>query len=78
MTGTWRRWAGRSLDARPNHFLFDGCQLKLFRTRREARVWIEGKYGYIRNRPDLQIAPHNWRVPKAVRVTVTITEEVGK
>lgn len=45
-----------------------------FRTRRECRVWIEREYGYIRKRPDLRRPPHEWRVPRAVRVTVTVTE----
>ena len=44
----------------------------LFRTRAEARAWIEEHYGYIRTRPDLLRHPHYWRLPRPVRVTVTV------
>jgi len=43
---------------------------RLFRTRRECRAYIEGRYGYIRTRPDLRAEPHGWLLPRAVRVTV--------
>jgi hypothetical protein len=52
------------------HLLFENCSPVLFRTRREARKWIDDKYGYIRNRPDLKAEPHGWKIPTAVRVTV--------
>ena len=44
---------------------------RLFRTRRACRAYIEERYGYIRNRPDLRAEPHGWHLPSAVRVTVT-------
>jgi hypothetical protein len=47
------------------------CLPVLFRTRAEARRWIEANHGYIRRRPDLQREPHGWRMPIAVRVEVT-------
>ncbi len=53
---------------------FAGYVTMAFRTRREARAYIEKQYGYIRNRPDLQASPHCWRMPKAVRISVTVTE----
>ena len=43
---------------------------QLFRTRRECREWIEEHHGYIRERPDLRAAPHHWRVPRAVMVSI--------
>ena len=43
---------------------------QLFRTRRECRAWIEEHHGYIRNRPDLKAAPHYWRMPRAVMVSI--------
>ncbi len=43
---------------------------RLFRTRRECRAYIEERYGYIRDRADLQNEPHGWRMPQAVRVAV--------
>ena len=47
------------------------CLPALFRTRREAREYINEKYGYIRTRKDLRAEPHFWRMPRAVRVSVT-------
>ena len=34
---------------------------QLFDTRREARKFIESKYGYWRNRQDLRAEPHGWK-----------------
>ena len=51
------------------------CLPLLFRTRREARAWIEEKYGYIKTRKDLRSAPHHWRLPTAVLVTVTLRQK---
>jgi hypothetical protein len=50
--------------------------LLLFKTRKECRSWIKGTLGYIAKRKDLRVEPHGWKVPKAVRVRVTISEEV--
>jgi hypothetical protein len=44
----------------------------LFRTRREARMWIRDCYGYIARRSDLRTEPHGWRMPRAVRVRVNV------
>ncbi len=55
-----------------NHLLFDNCLPVLFRTRAEARAYINEKYGYIRDREDLRRPPHSWRVPVAVRVRVSL------
>lgn len=46
----------------------------LFRTREEAREWRDRHYGYIRHRRDLRDPPHNWRLPRPVRVTITVEE----
>lgn len=40
----------------------------LFRTRREARAYATQRYGYIKQRPDLQAAPHHWQMPLPVKV----------
>lgn len=42
----------------------------LFRTREQAREWIDALYGYIRHRHDLRKQPHGWRMPRPVRVIV--------
>lgn len=44
----------------------------VFRTRERAREYISSRYGYISTRPDLKRAPHWWRLPRAVRVRVTL------
>ena len=46
----------------------------LFRTRREALQYARESYGYVKTRKDLRGPPHNWRLPRAVRVIVTIEE----
>jgi hypothetical protein len=46
----------------------------LFTTREQARIWIKTNYGYIAHRPDLRSQPHGWKMPRAVRVAVSITE----
>jgi hypothetical protein len=47
-------------------------QVKLFDTRQLARTWNEKVNGYIRYRPDLLNEPHGWKMPRVVRVEVTI------
>lgn len=75
-----RRWAAlwtsrNLLDGETRHFLRDGGGLpELFKTRKDCRAWIRLHYGYIASRPDLRTEPHGWRVPRAVRVHVTIEE----
>lgn len=46
-----------------------------FTTRAEARIWVREHYSYIAARRDLREYPHDWKVPRVVRVTVT-TETV--
>ena len=81
MQQTIHRWAllwregPRACPVLQEYFLFDVGRPLLFDTRREAREWATGNYGYIRSRPDLRAAPHFWRMPQAVRVTVTIRQE---
>jgi hypothetical protein len=75
------RWAVKwvsdnSLDGKSEHFcLYKNCELiGIFRTRKEACKFRDDEYGYIRHRKDLRSEPHGWRVPKIVRVIVTIKE----
>lgn len=61
-----------------SHFLWiDAERPANFRTRAEARAWIKSRYGYIRTRPDLQREPHGWKMPKAVRMTITLQLQDG-
>lgn len=60
--------------AGPEWIIWRHCLPLLFLTRREARAWIEENYGYIKTRPDLRANPHNWRLPRAMRVAVILKE----
>lgn len=54
--------------------MWHDCKPLLFRTRKEARIWIDEHYGYIKDRYDLRSAPHHWRLPKPVKVEVIFKE----
>src|SRR3990167_1240721 len=51
------------------HLLFESGQLITFKTRLEARDYIERKLGYIKQRPDLRAFPYYWRLPIPVKIT---------
>ena len=57
---------------RTEHLLNEKCTPALFRTRAEARAYIAKRYGWIADREDLRAEPHGWRMPRAVRVSVTV------
>ena len=66
-------WRERDSQGRVAEYLLRENTLPvLFRTRREAREWIDTHYGYITRRPDLRAEPFRWRMPCPVRVTVNI------
>jgi hypothetical protein len=67
--GALRR-SENKLDGVREHLVFEDCLPVLFKTRREAREYIEDTYGYLRNRPDLQAEPFGWKMPKPVRVRI--------
>jgi hypothetical protein len=65
------QWRSKNkLDGESRHFCWEHADVRLYRTRREARMFIDQEYGYIRHRPDLRAEPHGWRMPRAVRVIV--------
>ena len=65
----WRQ--NSYLDGGPRtHLINVKCLPVMFLTRRDARAFIEEKYGYIRTRKDLRAQPHGWRLPVPVRVKV--------
>jgi hypothetical protein len=53
------------------YLVHEQCVPCLFSTRRFARNYISVKYAYIKSRPDLLMPPHNWKMPIAVKVTIT-------
>jgi hypothetical protein len=67
-------WQRGGLSGDSEHLLNEGCLPKLFRTRRECRSWINRRYGYIKNSQHLRKYPHGWRLPKPVKVSITVTD----
>ena len=63
------RW--RKTGIIPSEYIvYENSLPVLFRTRAEARAWIDKRYGYIRRRKDLRNWPHSWRIPQPIRVKV--------
>ena len=56
---------------------FSGHTTMVFKTRQQAREFIRKEYGYIASRPDLRREPHGWKMPRPVKVTVTVAEVVA-
>lgn len=73
------KWISDSrLSGHCEHLLWDGRLPLLFPTRREARAYIKQRYGYIATRKDLRSPPHCWKMPRAVRVTVSVASRAGE
>lgn len=71
-------WQSRNAqEGHIKHPLYRDGVPALFRTRREAREWIESRYGYIRNRPDLRAEPHGWRMPIPVKAGIVWERDGG-
>lgn len=58
------------------HLLYNNLFPCMFHTRREARVYAEKRYGYIKERSDLRTEPHGWRFPRPVRIKTVLLKEV--
>ena len=62
------------LDGDDQHLVRNSdCLPVLFKTRREAKAWIDENYGYIKTRKDLRAYPHGWRLPIPVKVHLGYT-----
>ena len=57
------------------HLIQRDCVPILFRTRREAREYVQKYYGYIKHRKDSHNELHGWRLPKPVRVEIRVRQE---
>lgn len=66
------RWTVEWRSKYDHHIMWDRCFPLLFKTRKEARAWIEDHYSHNRTRVDLRSAPHHWRMPRAVAVEVRL------
>jgi len=51
--------------------VYENCVPILFQTRKKARLYAEGRYGYIKTRKDLRDSPFGWRMPRPIKVHVT-------
>jgi hypothetical protein len=67
----WR--SVNQIDGTTEHLIYENCLPVLFQTCTEARDYAKRKYGYIL-RPDLRAEPFGWRLPKAVRVEITVKQ----
>jgi len=73
------RWAVKfrsknKLDGYREYFVFKNGYPVLFFSRKEAIKFIKEEYGYLKTRKDLRKEPFGWRIPKAIRITVTLKE----
>jgi len=66
----WIRWSVKWKDRLQG----ESGDLPLFSTKRECQAFIKDKYGYIATRKDLRSPPHNWRMPKPVKVIISELE----
>lgn len=65
------QWHSRNkTEGDKKHICYENCMPVIFRTRAEARKWIELRYGFIKTRPDLKQEPHGWRLPRAIKVGI--------
>lgn len=72
------KWvAGNRLDGYGEFFIGATNGWQVFSTRAEARSFRDEKYGYIKDRPDLKAEPFGWKLPRVVKVIISIREEEG-
>lgn len=79
--GVMERRTAKSLDGAREYLIgcasvtkqpeLSGAMSYMFRTRAEARAYIEKTWGHIRHRSDLHEL--GWKMPKAVRIKVTVS-----
>lgn len=80
-TRTFRAWGvkwsttAKCIDGKTEHLYGVGkVNGLMFATRADTRQYISLNWGYIKTRSDLRDHPHGWNMPKAVRISVTVTE----
>ena len=76
---TMERWAAlwrekNKLNGKRERFILAGTHPLLFKTRKLCNEFIQKEYGYYKDRADLRSEPFGWKIPKAVRVLVTLEE----
>ena len=67
------KWYSKNrLDGVVERILFHEYKPAMFPTKKEAMEFIKEKYGYIATRKDLRVEPHGWRMPKPVKLKITL------
>lgn len=64
------KWAVKWRSTGDTHLVHRNCMPVLFRTRDEARQWIETEFHWIKGRKDLREAPFSWKMPIPVRIKI--------
>lgn len=80
MKSTHRYWALKwrsknKMDGYRECFIYDFGFPLLFISRKVAREYVKQNYSYIAKRLDLQREPHGWKVPRVVRINLTMEEK---
>jgi hypothetical protein len=65
-------WRSDSALSGRHEYLMCSRNTGVFKTRGAARAYAKKKYGYIAERPDLQQEPHGWKMPRVVKVRMTV------
>ena len=60
------------LDGKVEHLMSEDGKLLYFSTRQSARDYAHLRWGYIKKRPDLQAEPHGWKMPKPVKIRLSV------
>ena len=73
------KWRSKNkLDGITEHIVFDNLDPVLSHTKKGITEFIKERYGYIAKRKDLRQEPHGWRMPKPIKLKITMTEFKGK
>ncbi len=60
------------LDGITRYIIFENYLPVMFVTKREIQDYIKKRYGYIATRKDLRVEPHCWRMPKPVKLKISV------
>jgi hypothetical protein len=64
----WR--SNNKLHGKQESLIYRNRIVVLFRTRQEARNFINKEYGYIKQDAILMAEPHGWKIPIPIRVII--------
>lgn len=61
------------IDGAKKYIDFENYAPVFFFTKQEAIQYIKMKYGYIAKRKDLRQEPYKWRMPKPIKLKITMS-----